>query len=112
MALSISSNQAASRAAEQLSKNTRLLQKSMNRLSTGKKVSSPIDDPGSLAVSMKLQASINRLAGAMKLDLAFAESMGSLIVEGVHKPFRALACALNQASVRVGMKKEKADRQA
>ena len=52
------------------------------------------------------------LAGAMKLDLAFAESMGSLIVEGVHKPFRALACALNQASVRVGMKKEKADRQA
>ena len=47
---------------------------------------------------------------AMKLDMAFAESMGSLIVEGVHKPFRALACALNQSSVRVGKKKESADK--
>ena len=82
MALSISSNQAASRAAEQLSKNTRLLQKSMNRLSTGKKVSSPIDDPGSLAVSMKLQASINRLAGAqnnVQNALSFMEVQDGLL---------------------------------
>jgi len=43
----------------------------------------------------------------MKLDFAFAESMGSLIVEGVHKPFRALACALNQSAVRVGKKVKK-----
>ncbi|MGC6483173.1 MAG: hypothetical protein ACON4T_06380 [Synechococcus sp.] len=52
------------------------------------------------------------MANAMKLDMAFAESMGSLIVEGVHKPFRALACALNQASVRVGKKKQAVDRDA
>jgi len=64
MALSISSNQAASRAAEQLSKNNRLLQKAMNRLSSGRRIASPVDDPGSLAVSMKLEASISRLAGA------------------------------------------------
>ena len=49
---------------------------------------------------------------AMKLDMAFAESMGSLIVEGVHKPFRALACALNQASVRVGKKKQAVDKES
>ncbi len=48
----------------------------------------------------------------MKLDMAFAESMGSLIVEGVHKPFRALACALNQASVRVSKKQKVADKES
>ena len=51
-----------------------------------------------------------RCVVAVTLDMAFAESMGSLIVEGVHKPFRALACALNQSSVRVGKKKENAEK--
>jgi flagellin len=54
----------------------------MNRLSTGKKVSSPIDDPGSLAVSMKLQASINRLAGAqnnVQNALSFMEVQDGLL---------------------------------
>jgi len=40
----------------------------------------------------------------MKLDLANAQAMGSLIVEGMHKPFRALACALRPASIRIGKK--------
>ena len=40
------------------------LQTSFDRLASGKKLSSPIEDPGGLAVSMKLSASINRLAGA------------------------------------------------
>jgi len=35
-----------------------------DRLASGKKLSSSMDDPGGLAVSMKLQASINRLSGA------------------------------------------------
>jgi flagellin len=82
MALSISSNQAASRAAEQLSKNNRLLQKAMNRLSTGRRITSPVDDPGSLAVSMKLEASISRLAGAqnnVQNALSFMEVQDGLL---------------------------------
>ena len=64
MSLNISTNTAALRAGSYLSKNNSLLQKSLDRLASGKKISSPVDDPGSLAVSMKLNASINRLAGA------------------------------------------------
>ena len=41
-----------------------MLQRSFDRLSSGKKLVSPIQDPGDLAVSMKLSAAINRLAGA------------------------------------------------
>ena len=64
MSLNISTNTAALRAGSYLSHNNALLQRSLDRLASGKKISSPIDDPGSLAVSMKLSASINRLAGA------------------------------------------------
>ena len=64
MTLTVSTNTAALRAGSYLSSNNKLLQKSLDRLASGKKISSPIDDPGSLAVSMKLNASINRLAGA------------------------------------------------
>ena len=64
MSLNVSTNTAALRAGAYLSKNNALLQRSLDRLASGKKVSSPIGDPGSLAVSMKLSASINRLAGA------------------------------------------------
>jgi len=64
MSLNISTNTAALRAGSYLSQNNALLQKSLDRLASGKKISSPVDDPGSLAVSMKLSASLNRLAGA------------------------------------------------
>ena len=37
---------------------------SVTRLASGKKIIAPYDDPGSLSVSMKLEASINRLSGA------------------------------------------------
>ncbi|QNJ05699.1 hypothetical protein SynMEDNS5_00970 [Synechococcus sp. MEDNS5] len=37
----------------------------------------------------------------MKLNLAHSHPMGTLIVEGVHQPFRALACALRPASIRI-----------
>ena len=64
MSLNISTNTAAARAGINLSKNSRLLQKSFDRLASGRRLSSPMDDPGGLAVSMKLQASINRLSRA------------------------------------------------
>jgi len=64
MALNISTNTAALRAGSYLSKNNDFLQRSFDRLASGKKVSSPIEDPGGLAVSMKLSSSINRLTGA------------------------------------------------
>ena len=64
MSINISTNTAALRAGSYLAQNNAKLQRSFDRLSSGKKLSSPIEDPGGLAVSMKLSASINRLAGA------------------------------------------------
>jgi len=64
MSLNISTNTAALRAGSYLSQNNAKLQRSFDRLASGKKISSPVEDPGSLAVSMKLSASISRLAGA------------------------------------------------
>ena len=64
MSLNISTNTAALRAGSYLSTNNARLQKSFDRLASGRKLSSPADDPGGLAVSMKLSAAINRLQGA------------------------------------------------
>jgi len=64
MPLNISTNTAALRAGSQLAMNQTRLQRSFDRLASGKKLSSPIEDPGGLAVSMKLSAAINRLSGA------------------------------------------------
>lgn len=64
MPLNITTNSAASSAGYYLAKNQAALQKSMTRLASGKKIVAPYDDPGSLSVSMKLNASISRLAGA------------------------------------------------
>jgi len=64
MTLQISTNTAAARASYNLGRNNSMLQRSFDRLSSGKKLVSPIQDPGSLAVSMKLSAAINRLSGA------------------------------------------------
>ena len=64
MPLNITTNAAAASAGYYLAKNQSSLQKSLTRLASGKKIIAPYDDPGSLSVSMKLQASINRLGGA------------------------------------------------
>ena len=64
MSINISTNTAALRARAYLAQNNAKLQRSFDRLASGQKLSSPIEDPGGLAVSMKLSASINRLAGA------------------------------------------------
>jgi flagellin len=51
-------------AAHYLKQNQQQLQKSLKRLSSGKKIIGGGEDPGGLAVSMKINASIKRLAGA------------------------------------------------
>ena len=42
-----------------------VVQESIKRLASGRGLTSPVQDPGNLAVSMKLSASLNRLSGAM-----------------------------------------------
>ena len=63
MPITINTNAAASAASFQLTKNNAALQKSLNRLSSGNRITQPSDDAGGLAVSMKLKGSINRLRG-------------------------------------------------
>ena len=65
MSLTINTNTAAISAAYNLGKNNAKLQKSLARLSSGSKIVSPADDAGGLAVSMKLNASINRTRAAI-----------------------------------------------
>ena len=63
MPLTINTNAAAVAANYHLSRNNAALQKSLTRLSSGSRINKPSDDAGGLAVSMKLNASINRLQG-------------------------------------------------
>ena len=64
MSLTINSNIAATRASKFLASNHQNLQKSLDRLSSGKRITEPADDAGGLAVSMKLENEINQLEGA------------------------------------------------
>ena len=76
MALSILSNSAASSAAFSLNKNSAKLQQSLTRLSSGQKITTPADDAGGLAVSMKLTSAINRnrsVISNIQNALSFAE---------------------------------------
>ena len=66
MSLYISTNQGAVTANYHLGRNSTELQRSMQRLASGSRINRPSDDAGGLAVSMKLQAAINRLSGAEK----------------------------------------------
>jgi flagellin len=82
MPLNITTNSAAASASYYLGKNQSALQKSMTRLASGKKIIAPYDDPGSLSVSMKLQASINRLGGAqnnIRNGISFLEVQDGLL---------------------------------
>ena len=64
MGISINTNISATRASQFLASNHQNLQKSLDRLSSGKRITQPADDAGGLAVSMKLENSINQLEGA------------------------------------------------
>ena len=65
MSLTINTNPAAIRASFNLSTNHNNLQKSLTRLSSGRRITKPSDDAGGLAVSMKLSASINRMSASI-----------------------------------------------
>jgi flagellin len=77
MALTINTNTAATNAAASLNKNNSNLQKSLARLSSGRRITSPADDAGGLAVSMKLSASINRTKSAIS-NIQNAMSFGDV----------------------------------
>ena len=63
MGISINTNVAATRSGMYLASNHANLQKSLDRLSSGKRITEPADDAGGLAVSMKLDHSSKVLRG-------------------------------------------------
>ena len=73
MPLVINTNTAASAASVNLNNNNSMLQKSLARLSSGSKITSPGDDAGGLAVSMRLEAAIRR-TDATSTNVANAQS--------------------------------------
>ena len=58
--ISLNATGATSAASYYLDQNNRNLQRSLTRLSSGYRINSAVDDPGGLAVSMKLSAAIRR----------------------------------------------------
>ncbi len=69
MSVVINTNSAASIASNNLAASNNMLQKSLNRLSSGSKIVSPADDAGGLAVSMKLTAAARR-SGAASVNIS------------------------------------------
>ncbi len=64
MSVVINTNYAATVASNNLAASNTMLQKSLNRLSSGSKIVNPSDDAGGLAVSMKLSAAAKRSGAA------------------------------------------------
>jgi len=86
MSVVINTNAAATMAANNLATSNAMLQKSLNRLSSGTRIVNPSDDAGGLAVSMKLSAASVR-QGAVANNIGNAISLlqtqdGSLNVTG------------------------------
>ena len=86
MSVVINTNYAATVASNNLAASNAMLQKSLNRLSSGSKIVSPSDDAGGLAVSMKLSAAARR-QGAVATNIGNAVSLlqtqdGALKVTG------------------------------
>lgn len=73
MSVVINTNFAATVAANNLAASNEMLQKSLNRLSSGSKIVTPSDDAGGLAVSMKLSAAAKR-SGAAATNIGNAVS--------------------------------------
>ena len=66
MGISINTNVAATRSGMYLATNHANLQKSLDRLSSGKRITEPADDAGGLAVSMKLEHTSKVLQGVSR----------------------------------------------
>ncbi len=73
MSVVINTNYSATVAANNLAASNDMLQKSLNRLSSGSKIVTPADDAGGLAVSMKLSAAARR-QGAVGTNIGNAVS--------------------------------------
>ena len=74
MSVSINSNYAASAASNNLALSNSMLQRSLNRLSSGSRLVNPNDDAGGLAVSMRLSATAKR-SGSAATNLNSAVSL-------------------------------------
>jgi flagellin len=74
MSVVINTNYAATVASNNLAASNGMLQKSLNRLSSGSKIVNPSDDAGGLAVSMKLNAA-SRRQGAVATNIGNAVSL-------------------------------------
>ena len=86
MSVVINTNYAATVASNNLAHSSSMLQKSLNRLSSGSKIVNPSDDAGGLAVSMKLSAASVR-QGAVATNISNGVSLlqtqdGALKVSG------------------------------
>ena len=86
MSVVINTNYAATVASNNLATSNSMLQRSLNRLSSGTKIVNPSDDAGGLAVSMKLSAAARR-QGAVQANIGNAVSLlqtqdGALKVSG------------------------------
>ena len=82
MSLSINTNHAAVRASANLAMNNELLMKSMQRLSSGKRIIDTSDDAGGLAIAMKLNSSIEKLKGVssnIKNSISFLDVQDGII---------------------------------
>ena len=86
MSVVINTNFSATVAANNLGTSNAMLQKSLNRLSSGKKIVNPSDDAGGLAVSMKLAAAAKRqgaVASNIGNSVSFLQTQdGSLKIAG------------------------------
>jgi hypothetical protein len=56
-------------------------------------------------LAQRLSRTNPQIHSLMEIHTAHAQPMGSLIFEGHHKPFHALACPLNPQAVRIAKKK-------
>jgi flagellin len=74
MSVVINTNYAATVASNNLATSNAMLQRSLNRLSSGTKIVNPSDDAGGLAVSMKLSAAARR-QGAVQANIGNAVSL-------------------------------------
>ena len=74
MSVVINTNYAATLASNNLAASNSMLQKSLNRLSSGSKIVNPSDDAGGLAVSMKLSAAARR-QGAVASNIGNSVSL-------------------------------------
>jgi len=86
VAVVLNTNYSATMAANNLATSSSMLQKSLNRLSSGSKIVNPSDDAGGLAVAMKLSATAKR-QGAVNNNIGNAVSLlqtqdGALKVTG------------------------------